>query len=305
LIRVVREIKPIQLTRPAGGPDKGKVMAFTPSEDGKLVPTGEVAELQDEDTFDLYSTAQDLARIYRVEAFDILSELRRVYPEGALTVGHYDELAKQIEEQTSRYKTIEETIEVALALVKKDGFDRAIDEKGNETYTAEISYPIDRERLLIHYEAWQSKAGKYGFHYTPYNFDSNPERNFFEVMLEMLKQKTDEVKDIYFTGALTDTKKTDFFIEYRGVDGRMHNYTPDFVIRRWDEKCLIVEIKSERERGNPVDGDAGAKAMATRAWADLNPNKLKYQILFAAGENISSADMLLARDFIQGEQSNG
>jgi hypothetical protein len=296
--RVERETKPIQLTRPTISADKGAVIAYTPSESGKLQVADRVATLYDVDTFDLYTTAQDLARTYRLEAFDLLSELRQIYPEGVLPVSHYAELAKQIEKQTSQYETVEETVEVALALVKKDGFEKVTDEQGNETYTAEISYPIEREHLLIHYEAWQKQAGGFGFHYTPYNFDSNPEKNFFETLLEMLKQKPDEVEDIYFTGALTDSKKTDFFIEYRGNDGRMHNYTPDFVIRRKDGKCLIVEIKSERERDNEVDGETGAKAIATRKWESLNPDKLKYQMIFVKQENVNHEDFEEARKFI-------
>ncbi|MCI0617791.1 restriction endonuclease subunit R, partial [bacterium] len=204
----------------------------------------------------------------------------------ALPVSHYLELVNQIEAQTSQYEPVEETVEVALALVKKEGFERNTDEQGNETYTAEISYPIDREHLLTHYEEWQKQAGSFGFHYTPYNFDSRPEKNFFVTLLEMLKQKPDDVEDIYFTGAFTDTKKTDFFIEYRGNDGKMHNYIPDFVIRRKDGKCLIVEIKSERERAHEIDGESGAKAIATRKWEGLNPDKLKYQMIFASGNTI-------------------
>ena len=296
--RIEKENKPIQLTRPTIGATRGTVTAYTPSETGKLLALKEVSELYDIDTLDLYTTAQDLARNYRLEAFDILSELRRMYPDGVIPVSHYIELAKQIEGQTSQYETVEETVEVALALVKKDGFEKVTDEQGNETYTAEISYPIDREHLLIHYEEWQKQAGRFGFHYTPYNFDSNPEKNFFETLLEMLKQKPDDVEDIYFTGALTDTKKTDFFIEYRGVDGRMHNYTPDFVVRRKDGKCLIVEIKSERERGNEIDGENGKKAIETRKWVDLNPDKLKYQMIFVKQENVNHEDFEEARKFI-------
>ena len=183
-------------------------------------------------------------------------------------------------------------------MVKKDGFEKQVDEKGNETYTAEISYPIDREHLLTHFEAWQKQAGKFGFHYTPYNFDSKPEKNFFATLLEMLKQNPDEVEDIYFTGALTDTKKTDFFIEYRGLDGRMHNYTPDFVLRRKDGKCLIVEIKAERERAHEIDGENGAKAIATRKWEGLNSNKLKYQMIFVKGDAIEHEPLKPVRDFI-------
>jgi type III restriction enzyme len=291
---------PLRMTLPEIGADKGKVIAFTPSEGGKLLPTGLEVELQDVDTLDLYSTAQDFARTYRLDAFDLMSELRRLYPDGAMPVSHYAELASQIEAQTSRYETVEETVEVALALVKKDGFEKVTDEQGNETYTAEISYPIDREYLLVHYQDWQKRAGSFGFHYTPYNFDSKPELNFFETLLGMLHQKPDEVEDIYFTGALTDTQKTDFFIEYRGTDGRMHNYTPDFVVRRKDGRCLIVEIKSERERENPIDGEKGAKALATRKWEGLNPDKLKYQIIFTPKENIDASSLAKVQKALEG-----
>jgi hypothetical protein len=303
--RAVKENTPIQLTRPAKVADRGKVVAYSPSETGKLLAAKEVAELYDVDTFDLYTSAQDLARIYRLDAFEVLSELRRIYTDDfSLPVSHYPELIEQIEKQTSQYKIVEETVEVALALVKKDGFEKVTDEQGNETYTAEISYPIDREKLLIHYEAWQKLAGNFGFHYTPYNFDSNPEKNFFEILLEMLKQEPEDVEDIYFTGALTDTRKTDFFIEYRGLDGRMHNYTPDFIIRRKDGKCLIVEIKSERERENDIDGENGAKAIATRKWESLNPNKLMYQMIFTSTDSIGADDMFQLKSLWQ-EKDDG
>ena len=141
---VEKENIPVQLARPTIGADKGKVIAFTPSEGGKLLPTGDVVELQDVDTYDLYTTAQDFARNYRLEAFDLLSELRRLYPEGFMPVSHYAVLARQIEKQTSEYETVEETVEVALALVKKDGFEKTLDEKGNET-----------ERI-VSYELWQN-----------------------------------------------------------------------------------------------------------------------------------------------------
>jgi type III restriction enzyme len=298
LERVEKREQALRLERPRVDVAQGKVVAYTPSESGKLTPTSEVAALYDVDTFDLYGTAQELGRVYRLNPFEILDELRRVYPRDEVPASHLPELARQVEEQTSGYRTVEETVDAALALVKADGFEKETDAAGNETYTAEISYPIERERLLIHYEAWQARAGKYGFHYTPYNFDSNPEKNFFEVLLEMLKQSPDEVEDIYFTGALTDTRKTDFFIEYRDTDGRMHNYTPDFVVRRKDGKCLIVEIKSEHERGHEIDGEGGAKALATRAWTDLNPDRLKYQMIFVRGDTVGSEEMMQTKEFL-------
>jgi type III restriction enzyme len=306
--KTVRSIRPVgridnppYLTRPQIEADKGTVIAYTPGESGKLQVSDTVATLYDVDTFDLYTTAQDFARIYRLDPFDLLAELQRLYPEGYLPVSHRIEIAKQIEAQTQRYEVVEETVEVAMALVKKDGFEKNVDEAGNETYTAEISYPIDREHLLIHYQDWLKQAVHFGFHYTPYNFDSNPEKNFFEVLLTMLKQKPQDVEDIYFTGALTDTRKTDFFIEYRGLDGRMHNYTPDFVIRRKDGKCLIVEVKSERERNHEIDGEDGAKAIATRKWQGLNPNKVKYQMIFTSDDQIRHEQLEPAMQFVSGK----
>ncbi|HLO30629.1 MAG TPA: hypothetical protein VK249_15905 [Anaerolineales bacterium] len=308
--KTVRSIRPVramhelplqlQLTRPAIGADKGKVVAYTPSESGKLLTTKEVAELYDVDTFDLYTTAQDLARIYRLDMFELLNELRRIYKnDAAIPVSHYSELARQIEKQTSQYEIVEEIVEVALALVRKEGFERVTDEQGNETYTAEISYPIEREHLLTHYKEWQKRAGHFGFHYTPYNFDSAPEKNFFENLLELLKLKPDEVEDVYFTGALTDTKKTDFFIEYRGKDGRMHNYSPDIILRRKDGRCLIVEVKSERERTDEIDGENGAKAIATRKWEGLNPDRLKYQMIFTSDDRIRQDQIEPALEFME------
>ena len=306
VVRSVRRVKrvanPLHLTRPTIEADKGTVIAYTPGEGGKLQVAEAITTLYDVDAFDLYTTAQDFSRTYRLEPFELLSELQRMYPEGALPTSHYAELAKQIEEQTSQYETVEEMVEVALALVKKEGFKKDTDEAGNETYTAEISYPIDREHLLAHYKEWQKRAGAFGFHYTPYNFDSKPEQNFFENLLELLKLGPDEVEDVYFTGALTDTRKTDFFIEYRGNDGRMHNYTPDFIIRRTDGKCLIVEVKRERERDDAIDGENGAKALATRKWEGLNPDKLKYQMIFTPSESIGAEDMIQAQSFMQTQE---
>jgi len=128
----------------------------------------------------------------------------------------------------------------------------------------------------------------FSFHYTPYNFDSNPEKSFFEQLLDHLNLHPTEVEDLYFTGALTDPEKTDFSVEYKGDDGRWHRYTPDFIIRRKDGKCLIVEIKDARfeaatkedlaldERGEGAITVEGRKAVALKNWAGLNPDRLSY-----------------------------
>jgi hypothetical protein len=291
--------RPFDLNRPEIDVETGEVIRFTPDERGKLRAAERVTVLYDTDTLDLYTAAQDLARTYRLEPFIVLDALHHVYGETCqLPLSHLSDLACQVEKQTQAYEIVEETVEVALALVKKDGFTLTTDSQGNETYTAEISYPIDKERLLAHYADWQRRCGHFGFHYTPYNFDSQPEQNFFAEVLVLLQQHPEEVEDIYFTGALTEARKTDFFIEYRGQDGRMHTYTPDFVIRRKDGKCLIVEIKRERARDDAIDGETGAKALATRKWVDLNPDLLKYQMIFTRGEQIDFPDLMETREYL-------
>ena len=45
----------------------------------------------------------------------------------------------------------------------------------------------------------------------------------------------------------------------------------DFLIRRRDQRTLIVELKDERLKQHLVDGEEGRKALAVRRWEDLNP----------------------------------
>jgi type III restriction enzyme len=87
-------------------------------------------------------------------------------------------------------------------------------------------------------------------------------------------------------------------VEYRGEDALWHRYTPDFIIRRRDSRCLIVEIKKEHDREHPIDGQNGQKAMATRRWTDLNPDKLKYQIIFTSSDDIAYDQLAQARAFV-------
>jgi len=140
----------------------------------------------------------------------------------------------------------------------------------------------------------------FGFHYDPYNFDSSPERSFFVQMLDAINLRPDQVEDIYFTGGLHDPRKTDFYVEYRGVDGRWHRYSPDFVIRRRDGRCAIVEIKDSRFRDDAVDGENGRKAVAVQKWVGLNPDRLKYEVIFTPSDSIAFNQLESAREFIQG-----
>jgi type III restriction enzyme len=118
-------------------------------------------------------------------------------------------------------------------------------------------------------------------------------------LLEHLGLHPERVEDIYFTGGITDPRKSDFFVEYRGEDDRWHRYTPDFVIRRKDGRCLIVEIKSENMRKHPVDGLTGTKSLAVRKWEELHPDTLRYQMIFVKNDVITREASAQARDFVE------
>jgi type III restriction enzyme len=263
-------------------------------------------------TTDLYSAAVELAAVYRLDVWNVLEELRRIYVgKDEIPISHLAGLASQIEGQTRSYDVQEETVEVALALVKPDGFNKELAEDGTEFYTAEITYPIDREQLLTPLEMFKDKAGRFGFHYTPYDFDSNPEKSFFLDLLDQLHLHPEKIEDVYFTGAVTDPNKTEFYVEYIGEDGKPHRYTPDFIIRRKDGKCLIVEIKDARfeaatredierhKNGNVAITVEGRKAVALTKWEELNPDRLKYEILFVRDETVAYNQTKPIRAFLE------
>lgn len=271
------------------------------------------------ETMDRYEAATALAAQFRLDVWVVLDELSRLYVDQDIPASHLLPLAEQIGEQTRAYEMREETVEWALALVRPEGFTRTIEAGGVEAYTAEIHYPKDKEHLLLGAQkmARENPAG-FGFHYDPYNFDSVPEREFFVDLLKRINVQPAEVEDIYFTGGLTDPAKTDFYVEYRGEDNRWHRYTPDFVIRKQARaggkagtgRVLIVEIKSaqfeaatredirrsEREEA-PITGE-GRKAVALRNLAGLNPDKLRYELVFA-GTGVTYEKLAEARRFVQ------
>ena len=238
----------------------------------------------------------------------VYDELARLYPGEDVPTTHVDGLAAQIASQTRRYEVREETVEWTLALVKAGGFRRVVGATGAEAYTVEINYPKEREGLVLHSgQMLRDNPAGFGFHYDPYNFDSSPERDFFERVLRQVNLYPAEVEDIYFIGGLADPSKTDFAVEYRGEDGRWHRYTPDFVIRKrvrpdappGSGRVLIVEVKSTQfeaatredlvrmDRGEEPVTNEGRKAMALRRIERLNPDRLKYELVFVRGSSVT------------------
>ncbi|NIA09370.1 MAG: hypothetical protein GWP10_06495 [Nitrospiraceae bacterium] len=228
----------------------------------------------------------------------IYEKIRSLYPDGEIPEKHTYKIREYLEEKIKNYKTTEEEIEQALALIKPEGFNKE-ERDGKVIYTTEIIYHKGKaEKLFAYYKDFKNLNKKgFGFHYTPYNFDSKPEKDFFTNLLIKLNENPDDVEDIYFTGALTDTNKTDFFFEYYDKeDKKWHTYTPDFLIRKKNGKILIVEIKAEEFRENRINGEKrddegkiekeGLKAGAVRKIEGLNPDKLRYEILFTNGDEI-------------------
>lgn len=258
------------------------------------------------ETADTRTVAADLAARYRVSLFAVLDALRGAYGDEDIPLSHLGVLAGQLEDQVRHYETESEEIDIALALVRPEGFDEELDQAGKPIRTAEITYRKDKaDRLWRVEDARADYGGGFGFHYSPYNFDSLPEKDFLAKVLNALKLDAGEIEDVYFTGAL-GRDKTDFIVEYKGEDGRWHPYSPDFLIRRkpaaggapGSGKLLIVEIKSERMRGDATDGEHGRKAMAVREWAKLNPDRLAYEMLFTDTDTVANNDFTPVRTFL-------
>lgn len=243
---------------------------------GTLSPLTDVGH-SDEDiiqvlerTTDCYTLARRFSRNYHLPAMEMLKKLKNLYPEGEVPNKHLDSLSRQIDSQVQNYEMIEETVTDALALI------HIYDDEGKPVFGEkdDDGFFIHRLRIqkskldLLRDQEDLDDKHDVSFHYTPYNFDSSPELNFFEKILASLNMSVEDVEVFLFTGGLTDTKKTDFHFEYKGSDGNYHRYFPDFVIVKNTGTFYIVEIKSEGEREDPT---VKAKAKAVEYLKDLQP----------------------------------
>lgn len=262
---------------------------------------------------DSYAAAAELAANYHLPTAEVLAALRRAYGAGAdIPDYHLAALGQQIEAQRSDYEEHFEEIDVAIALVKAEGFEQS-ERGGQPVYTARISFAKEREPLYLMARDTPDAAHALAssFHYEGYNFDSGPEAEFLQWALAQLQNEAHQIEGVWFTGGITDPAKTDLYAEYLGDDGRWHRYTPDFVLRRADGKHLVVEIKRDSyspdiqgdldrlARGEAAQTREGQKAVALKAWEGLNPDKLAYHVMFA-DTDIKSEGYARVRDFIRG-----
>ena len=68
---------------------------------------------------------------------------------------------------------------------------------------------------------------------------------------------------------------------------------------RGSGKVFIVEIKRKRDQEHPVDGEDGVKALAVRKWEKLNPNRIKYHMIFTEADVVTHDQMSQAREFVE------
>lgn len=271
---------------------------------------GDVLLQPDHPELDVYTAAARLATRYHLPTPQLLTALRATYGTSEVPPHHLDALALQIETQRNQYEETWDEIEVAVALVKADGFDHA-EVNGKSVYTARISFEKKREDRYKQAKdmAHPEMALHTSFHYEGYNFDSGPEAEFLDWTLGLLQDHPHQIEGLWFTGGLTDAGKTDLRAEYLGIDGRWHTYTPDFVLRRADGKHLVVEVKSDKlspdiqadlarhGQGQAPQTLEGRKAVALKRWEDLNPERLRYHVMFA-NTTLHDEGKKTVRDFI-------
>lgn len=250
---------------------------------GVLVEVGTKKGVVTDRKIDLFQAAVVLAHAYRLDSLKTYKLLQGLYPEGEIGAFELELIRSQIEKQTMRYKVVNETVEEALAIVKKKGFNKEEKNK-EEIWTTEIRVNKSKiEDYVLSIEKYQHQTGQlplFGFHYDPYNFDSEDEREFFERMLTKLGEDPDNVEDIYYTGAINDPAKTDFIFEYKDDKGYWHSYTPDFLIRKKDGKSLIVEVKAPKYRIKEAEREM-------QELEAINPDKIKYELLLLEeGESV-------------------
>ena len=258
-----------------------------------LAQVGDAVELEvGRDAVSAYAAAQQLAAAYRADPWWILDALRATYEDEPIPVAHLPGLALQVEEAFGGYVSEQAVDERSLAVLHPDAFELGPD----GTRQATISYPKDRDHLVFGRDRIGEEGADYGFHYEPYNFDSSPESDFYLRMLRAVGESPASVRDVYFTGAITDPRRTDLSFSYTGLDGRLHRYTPDFVIHAADDRWLLIEVKMAAREHDPVEGRDGVKARGLRRLEAENTGRVSYHMVFADGDTVRHQDFATVRD---------
>ena len=168
-------------------------------------------------TTDCYTLARRIATNYHLPLMKTLKNLNQLYPEGEVPNGHLYPLFQQVESQIQNYKIIKEEVSEVLALIYTHDNEGNLlfeqDTDGSYIHRLRIqkrnAERMKDERLLFSEEDLPDDHSV-SFHYMPYNFDTKPEREFFEAILSTINTTMEDVDIFLFTGGLTDTKKNRF-----------------------------------------------------------------------------------------------
>ncbi len=232
-----------------------------------------------EEFVDVFTASQRIVNNYHVPVRGIFRQLSKLYGTDVPSA-HIAELFAQVEAQTAKYSETEEQITEALALIKftNSQGEPTFKKDRNGAYYHTIRFSKGQEKLLAYHDDYIARnPADLGFHYSPYNFDSGPEKEFLGEILERLQTKKNEIEDVYFTGGISTPEQTDLYFEYKDIDGRYRKYYPDFVITKKSGEFLIVEVKSEGKKNDP---EVQAKEKAVRYLEGISENKFKYHILY-------------------------
>ncbi len=276
--------KPFNLQLPTKESDK--ITKFTSNlQDNKIINAGKLENIEADSNISLLLASNRIATKYHLSSLTVLKELQKLYKDNEMPLFHLQELFSQIDETKKNYIETTDVITQVIAIIKTDqGFEK--NDKGYYYHTLRYT----KKPIFIK----NDNNSQYGFHYEPYNFDSEPENDFFEKILHIINANADEIEDIYFTGGLTTPDKTDFHFEYLGTDKKYHKYYPDFLIRKKNGEMFIVEIKGQKTE------EVEAKAKAVEQIARLNENKIKYCVIYTDSQ--SDKDYLKVVNFIKNDK---
>lgn len=313
VIKNKTKTKKVTLSKPKprrGNSISRHILTLTPDFQGRsemLLPTGETVQLSNADSkIDCHTVAWAIASRYHTRCLPILQQLQDLYPRKEVPQTHLLQLFNQVENQLANYRIIRERVTEVMALIRvRDETGQDLFEKDEEgTYVHQLrllesTYENMHKHKLFVNQQDQPDDHNLSFHYTPYNFDSAPERSLFRRVLDILNMDRSDVDVFLFTGGLTDPRKTDFHFEYKGQDGYYHKYFPDFVIVKKTGEFYIVEVKSENMREN---AEVIAKEKAVRQLEKLQQDKFKYNVVYTSTSMIDAQTIKPISDWIRGNE---
>ncbi len=184
-------------------------------------------------------------------------------------------ILKQVYEYTENTEIVDEVLELT------------------KNYPFKINVREDKRSLIVYKEA--ETTNRLGFHINPYNFDSRDEKELFAYLRKQLRDN-EVIRDIYFTGGVTDSSHNDFFFEYYSPEKRrVARYFPDLLIETSQDRYIVIEVKTTQEKlayeknkslysGKLDDlfSEVYAKEVGFNDFQKVNQN-FEYHIIFDAG----------------------